>query len=1057
MDATPEPEIRDIDAALTDHIAVEFGQHGARAVAFLQSAHDLLTSDLEVPSKGELIAYSIREALKSLLESQAPAVRRQTSDVPSWSKLSRRVAAAHAAWEAVSHDTAESADALKDLSVSIREMAELHETEDLNRRRLIAVLIDRTGSTPYGTGAELIEEYATLVQAANKSLHGAVSVEVVADYWSRTVALLEILFMPRAARNQQLEALASITDPTETDLAELRRLVVVPGHFGTFLNLLDSSAWLPLLATSGLLDPPTTQTWWPGHVVLGRLKDSHLAEVLVLLETLYSRAARQPQAVYSIAWGAHDLGQIGKPLLIECLARAPELVAHLAIDQLRIGEPADHYVEEVARRVLTADVLAAEQYLDPLLEALLAGVTEDNARNRIAIVVRAIAGLEREDDSAWFMLKYERGISVGQVRPAHSREQPEKLLNILTGLLEKSVPKVGFPNLVALLEPLSAELRDRLLPWMLSLPATEVDDGVLLGEIERGVGSRFATVDDIALIERAVDVVGQDLVTGHATAAFGPPPTDAELAPRRGTLDWPDEWRFRFTWSPLFPAAATVGWADTLSAMTDRLGPATRARIERRMMGEMVSARSPIPIDRLAGLERDELLNTVREWRPGPQDWLNSANELAEAMVGIMRTDLHAWTADPVAVARELVHPTYITRYLWMLSQDVGDYELDAALILDLVNLVFDAPWEVEVIGGEARWDYEDTWGSANSAALELLKQLFQRDVDLGDGVEALLQRLMAFALTADPEYEPSDSEPFDRALNHRPTVAFMTVLAAAAWDYRVHGATRAVLIGFFTDCVNLPGPTGDEMRAVLAVELPLVGTLTPEWLDSHFDCLFSTEDDRGQQTLEASLKWGRPATRILESFPARIWDAVGRDVERALEKVLYGMFWHTTGYGVSDVVRRLKTMNRLSEAGEAVGHLLQRSTDIPAETIETALAFWDAALDARSDEPLTGFGWYATVDEIDVEALAQRLARTLRATEEPLKASYQIAKRLGESDQTEITLTVLDLMVRRQSHSFDQRMVAATAATALKVAQHLGDTPAYQRLKNAVDERKMP
>lgn len=524
MDATPEPEIRDIDSALTDHIAVEFGQHGVRAVAFLQSAHDLLASDLEVPSKGELIAYSIREGLKSLLDSQAPAVKRQGSDVPSWSKLSRRVAAAHAAWEAVSPDTVESADALKDLSVSIREMAELHETEDLNRRRLIAVLLDRTGSTPYGAGAELIEEYATLVKHANDSLHGAVSVKVAADYWSRTVALLEVLFMPRQARNQQLETLATIAKPTETDLAELQRLVVVPGHFATFLNLLDSSAWLPLLATSGLLDPPRTQTWWPGHVVVARLKDSHSAEVLVLLETLYSRAGRQPQVVYSIAWGAHDLGEIGKPLLIGCLARAPELVAHLAIDQIKLGDPADRYVEEVAGRVLTADVLAAEQYLDPLLEALLAGVTENNDRDRIAIVARAIASLEREDDSAWFMLKYERGISVAQVRPRHSREQPEKLLNLLTGLLEKALPGVGFPELVDVIEPLSSDLRDRLVPWLLSLPATEVDDGVLLAEIERGIRSRFPTVDDIALIERAVAVAGQDLVTGHATTAFGPRP-----------------------------------------------------------------------------------------------------------------------------------------------------------------------------------------------------------------------------------------------------------------------------------------------------------------------------------------------------------------------------------------------------------------------------------------------------------------------------------------------------------------------------------------------------
>ncbi len=168
------------------------------------------------------------------------------------------------------------------------------------------------------------------------------------------------------------------------------------------------------------------------------------------------------------------------------------------------------------------------------------------------------------------------------------------------------------------------------------------------------------------------------------------------------------------------------------------------------------------------------------------------------------------------------------------------------------------------------------------------------------------------------------------------------------------------------------------------------------------------------------------------------------------------GMFWHASGYSAAEVTRRLKTMNRLSEAGETIGHMLQRSSDIPAETVQTALAFWDASLDSRSDEALAGLGWYAAADEIPTNLLAPRLARTLRSLDGALLGSYQIVKRLGEAEQTEDILTVFDLMVRRQSHSFDQHMIASAARSALAAAPDLSGTSAYQRLRNALDEREI-
>ena len=56
-----------LEPELLDHLRVEFGPDGARAVEFLESAQSLLDSEPEdVPRLGEAVAYCCREALASI-------------------------------------------------------------------------------------------------------------------------------------------------------------------------------------------------------------------------------------------------------------------------------------------------------------------------------------------------------------------------------------------------------------------------------------------------------------------------------------------------------------------------------------------------------------------------------------------------------------------------------------------------------------------------------------------------------------------------------------------------------------------------------------------------------------------------------------------------------------------------------------------------------------------------------------------------------------------------------------------------------------------------------
>lgn len=1052
-------DLTDLSDEVMAHIAVEFGEHGTRATEFLSAAHSILTLGVPIPAQGELAAYSIREALKSLLETQATFVRHQTPGAASWATLSRRVAKAHAEWEdtSIASDDVR-ADAMKNLTVAIREMSEFHETEDLNRRRLLAVLVDRSGSVPFGDGVQLVDEYGSLIRTANTSLHGAASIEQATDYWRRVVDLLTRLFMPHPLRDQRLTELAHAADPDEQDLRQLTQLIVSPAHLETFLRSLDSAAWLPLLVDSGLLDPPETQTWWPGHTLVQVLGESHPADTLAALEQLFSRAPRKPAAVAAVAWAAYRLGAPGRPLLLACLTKNPEAVAHLAIDQARAGDPSDAFVERVAKTVLRPDVLSADRYPDPLIEALVAGAGDGNVRDRIAIVTHAIELFERRATDAasgkdpWFWLGYERGISVATGRQLHSRDFPDRLLPVLADLLGVGLSSLSYSELSSLLAPLSERLRQRLTPWTLSREGLDVDPGDLLDEIARGVTTRFPSIDDVSLVDRAVELHGQDAVDECIGRAYGEAPQGSAVDEFRGGYAWPNDWRYRLMWSPL-ASRPDAAWADAFAAMQEQLGEPSRDLIVRRMVREAMPFESPISPEELAALEPEELLRTVREWRPNNRSPLSSANELAGAVVDIMKDDLSVWAADPAATGRALVHPTYVSRYLWLLALELPNYQPNAASSIELIETVLSDSPPVEEIGEEADWDFDDSWESSMTAALELLKRLLARDIEIGDRLQPLVERLIEIALDPDPDYTPISPEPFDRVLSHTPAVAFNAVLAAAAWDYRNNGAARPEFASFFSRCLEVVGPTGDELRASMAAELSLLGTIVPEWIDENFSELFS-DTDAGQTALDTSLKWSRPATRVLEAFPDRVLAAIDRDLEGAMDKAVVAMLWGLTGYGVGDLTRRLRTLRRLSQAGEALGHMLHRSTGLAPRTLETALEFWQAALDSRPDEPLTGFGWLAAVDDIRDDDLARLLRRTLQSMDEPIEASYQIGERLGKVVQTDDTLAVFDLMVRRRSHAFDQQMVNAAASTALRAAEHLSGTRSYERLRNALHER---
>ena len=65
-----------LDPELLNQLRVEFGDHGVRAIGFLETAQCLLNDDTApLPRMGEVVAYCLREALTKIPKASAPIDR----------------------------------------------------------------------------------------------------------------------------------------------------------------------------------------------------------------------------------------------------------------------------------------------------------------------------------------------------------------------------------------------------------------------------------------------------------------------------------------------------------------------------------------------------------------------------------------------------------------------------------------------------------------------------------------------------------------------------------------------------------------------------------------------------------------------------------------------------------------------------------------------------------------------------------------------------------------------------------------------------------------------
>jgi hypothetical protein len=133
----------ELNEELLEHLVIEFGDGKGRAVEFLRTAASLLNlpSDPPPPRHAECVVYCLREALKTIPESYGGLGGGE------WKARSRKVSEAKQRFEQIRGlPGADTDGALRELLDRIDDLALTFEQETIHQKRLIAVMVERTGA-----------------------------------------------------------------------------------------------------------------------------------------------------------------------------------------------------------------------------------------------------------------------------------------------------------------------------------------------------------------------------------------------------------------------------------------------------------------------------------------------------------------------------------------------------------------------------------------------------------------------------------------------------------------------------------------------------------------------------------------------------------------------------------------------------------------------------------------------------------------------------------------------------------------------------------------------
>ena len=1041
---------------LLDHLLIEFGDHGERAVGFLRTAYMLLTLDptVESPRLPETIAYSLREAMKTIPASQP------LSGGGLWRTASRAVSDARRRYDLVKDMSGEDAEgALNDLLAAIDDLDLAHSEGGIHERRLITIMVNRTGALPLAAGTAPIQAYQDLLHDLDGALHGDATITYAKELWDRSVAILRQLFLPPELRHTELEWLARIESPSADEVGRLIPLVAGPNHLLHFLSHVASPQWLEVLTDTGILDPPAENGPWPVFAAVDRLAPDHGPAVASWLAGMYDRHASDASRAWFVARAALDVGPDAADVVLRALRDHSSVARILALGIWAIErlEPGLRIVEEFADMLLNEGAWRATQYVEPVVERLLDGINESNAERRVQLLCWKLRSAASSDEGSARWFAYERSGSVADWTDDGRGDRFTVLLQTLVEAIGRAREWLSTDQILSAIESLPSEVRGRLRAWVMAA-AGDIDVDRLIDELELAVSNRDPTGDDLPIIDRVVREASHDAFADRWMNALGAVPTVVETAQRLASHQVPETWLRAYHWIGVLPQQAVGPWEQPAAVIAAAYGRRGRESLEKRSRVEVAHSTSPISVEDLQALSVVEAVDRIAQWRPDGSDWLVSARELARALEVVVKSDPEPWTQSPVRIATGLRHPTYVHHYLRSVEEAIkGGVRPPIEEILDVVGLVLAQPWEVEPLGRND-FDYDHDWRGAEQAAVDLLKTIADNDLGFVERDDEVWRILEAEARdrTAPSGIVSGAHDPLESAINRPCTRSLEAVLSFMAQEHRLTGAVRPAAFALLEEALGLEGTDGAEHRAIIATRLSFLRYIAPKWVDDVANMLFGdgAPSGLGQITADLAIKWGRPNRWLFERYRPLLRDAVSRGVEHALDHLMIAMLWSITGYGIDETVNFLRqTPSLLSRAGEILGRLLRHS-DADASHIASAVEFWDAANTIADSDSLHGFGWFAEVEQLEGAAWAERTMATLVVTGGRIAWSHKVAERAASLGPSTTTLAIMNSLIRGASDEWDRRENIERAVELIRSADRIAGTPDYERLRTTLLER---
>ena len=1050
--------VRTLGPGIADHLVIEFGDRGQRAIDFLETAWTLLQhSDSSVPRLGETIAYTLREALIGILQSQ------DQGEDESWSAISRDVVNAKQRYDQVKGLPGGGEDhVLRDLVACIDELEAFHNGhESVHHRKLIAILLDRTGISPVTSQRDLVGDYQGLLNRSNAALHNDTSLSEAHALWTDCVGLLRTMFLAPDVRNSEMTALAQEEYPTAKSMETLSAIVATPVHLNQFLAQVVTPKWLEL-ATRAFYDSSQIDSRWLQPILNAavRLAESHPDEIECFLRSLYDDSSKDPNHWRLICLSAGKVGRGALGLVLQVLKdhQTDPTIVHFAIGAAMETDPSDEVFQGFADHLLNR---SCWQRLRPhsrdFIDRLVAGVdSAESAERHIKLLCYKIK-TGSDDQTVLRDFERYRPQSIAELGEYEAESLLYVLINSLARVLSHAKNWMETTSLLTSIGDIDLPIRHRMRAWLLSL-ADDVNLTTAVDELAWAIGHQNPNADTLKLLDRIVGQCEPSQYFKLFQDALGESPTIPEVSAILTAGSWPVEWWRTRNWSVLLPSGITMHWTDTLAILEAARGaPPSRAYFETPSTGGALEFRSPIASEDLMGRSALEAAAAVGAWRPDPAEWPHADPRLlGMELEEVVKQNPAEWVAFPLKIATTLRHPIYIRFYLRGLSQCSMGNDTPLDELLDLIGLLRGRPWHFAIPGSHDA-DSDDAWREVDREGVDLMKSLAATDLGFGTRSEEVWQILVAEVRDrSEPSgLSGSSEDPLDAAINRPFTRALEAIFSVMGYEFRQHQNTRADALEILKETLNVDGVDGLHARSIIGPRINFLLHIAPDWVYDNRNLIFGDDapDDLGQGTVELALRWGQPCQWLFENCRDEVKVAVTKGDERLLQKLMLAMLWEWSGYTPVAVVGYFRGMPELlSASGNALGVVMRGVNDEPL--IARTAEYWQTAIDTRVPDGLLGFGRLALVEGLEASLWAEKTLATLELTGGRIELASTVAERCTYLAPSPTTLAIVNRLVRGSTGPGDVYLVARSANQLLDGATELNETDDYERLETALTER---